>query len=323
MYKKKETVCAVVVTYNRKQLLGECLDALLNQTRPVDAIYIIDNASTDGTPEYLVKKGFIDTPLYPDKGPLEAIRIIPIPSSLDKTIKIHYVRMHENTGGAGGFHEGVKRGYRKGYDWLWLMDDDVKPLPNSLEALIRYSFISKCIHPTKINVNGNPFYEHQKMKRNRDKDYFFVNACCFEGCLIHKDIVKKVGFPDKRFFITGDDAEYGLRVSKVTPIIYLWNVKIIKLLSEEHIYSQKIRKSRHSVWKTYYLIRNMFLVKELHFQNNYFYNLKIIYSIFRVILTTIFFDNNKLMRIKYIINGIKDGLNKKFNLLPSHCKSSK
>ena len=55
---KKETVCAVVVTYNRKNLLLECLEAIRRQTRPVDRIYIIDNASDDGTPELLKEKGY-------------------------------------------------------------------------------------------------------------------------------------------------------------------------------------------------------------------------------------------------------------------------
>ncbi len=50
-----ETVCAVVVTYNRKKLLIECVDALVEQTRPVDAIYIIDYFSNEGTP-YLLKE---------------------------------------------------------------------------------------------------------------------------------------------------------------------------------------------------------------------------------------------------------------------------
>ena len=52
-----ETVCVVVVTYNRKELLIECLEALSKQTRPLDGIYIIDNASADGTPELLLGKG--------------------------------------------------------------------------------------------------------------------------------------------------------------------------------------------------------------------------------------------------------------------------
>ena len=59
---QKEKIAAVVVTYNRKDLLKECLDALLNQTRPLDSIILIDNASTDGTPEFLKEKGYLDNP---------------------------------------------------------------------------------------------------------------------------------------------------------------------------------------------------------------------------------------------------------------------
>ena len=55
----KETICAVVVTYNRKELLIECLEALLKQTRQLDGIYIIDNSSKDETPELLKEKGFL------------------------------------------------------------------------------------------------------------------------------------------------------------------------------------------------------------------------------------------------------------------------
>ena len=119
----KETVCAVVVTYNRKDLLVECLESLLQQTRPLDGIYIIDNASNDGTPGYLKEKGFIqELPPKESNEPWERKFI------LTYKLPIYYVRMHENTGGAGGFYEGVKRAYEKGYDWLWLMDDDADPI---------------------------------------------------------------------------------------------------------------------------------------------------------------------------------------------------
>ncbi|MEM1988368.1 MAG: glycosyltransferase [Candidatus Woesearchaeota archaeon] len=50
---KRETGCAIVVTFNRKDLLLKCLESLRNQTKSLDAIYIIDNASIDGTPELL------------------------------------------------------------------------------------------------------------------------------------------------------------------------------------------------------------------------------------------------------------------------------
>jgi len=116
---KKEKIAAVVVTYNRKELLKECLDALLAQTYPVDSIILIDNASIDGTPEFLKEQGYLKNP------------------------KIDYVRLPENTGGAGGFHEGVKRGYKKGYDWLWLMDDDAIAQKNTLEELMDANYILK------------------------------------------------------------------------------------------------------------------------------------------------------------------------------------
>jgi len=54
-----DSVCAVVVTYNRKNLLMECLEALQRQTRPIQGIYLIDNASSDGTPELLLEKDYI------------------------------------------------------------------------------------------------------------------------------------------------------------------------------------------------------------------------------------------------------------------------
>ncbi len=104
----KDTTCAVVVTYNRKELLIECLESLIEQSRTLDAILIIDNASTDGTPELLLKNRYIDhLPPMDLQEPYEL-------TSNKNQIPIHYIRMHINTGGAGGFHEGLKRAYDTG-----------------------------------------------------------------------------------------------------------------------------------------------------------------------------------------------------------------
>lgn len=43
---------AVIVTYNRKEMLKQCVDSLLMQTAPCDVL-VVNNASTDGTGEYL------------------------------------------------------------------------------------------------------------------------------------------------------------------------------------------------------------------------------------------------------------------------------
>ena len=72
----KKTV-AVVVTFNRKELLRRNLAALTSQTHSDLDIMIIDNASTDGTREYV--------------------------DDIVKANNITYVCLKENIGGAGGF----------------------------------------------------------------------------------------------------------------------------------------------------------------------------------------------------------------------------
>lgn len=86
-----ERVCAVIATYNRKELLRECLQSVLSQTRLPDHILVVDNASTDGTQEMLK----------------------------EESPQVEVLRLPENQGGAGGFHEGMKRAYEEGFDWLW------------------------------------------------------------------------------------------------------------------------------------------------------------------------------------------------------------
>ena len=124
------SVTAVVVTFNRKEFLSECLDGLLRQTHPVGHIVIIDNASTDGTAEFLSTAGYL------------------------KLDKIEYIRLATNTGGAGGFHEGVKRAYEYGAEWIWMMDDDVEPVPNALQTMLSYSDRSGCIQGDKGYLDG-------------------------------------------------------------------------------------------------------------------------------------------------------------------------
>ena len=104
------TVCAVVLTFNRKALLLECLRALLGQTRPVDRVIVVDNASSDGTTKLLRAEGLLE--------------------------RVEYVRLERNLGGAGGFHRGMEEARRGDWDWIWVMDDDAEPRPDALERLL-------------------------------------------------------------------------------------------------------------------------------------------------------------------------------------------
>jgi rhamnopyranosyl-N-acetylglucosaminyl-diphospho-decaprenol beta-1,3/1,4-galactofuranosyltransferase len=214
----KVRVAAVVVTYNRKQLLCECIDALLAQSSSVTRIVLIDNASTDGTAELLSEKGYFESEI------------------------LDYTRMPVNTGGAGGFHEGVRRAYEQGYDWLWLMDDDVEPVPHALCTMLSYSNVSECIQACKVFKDGeSEGWEswasidesgRRTTSVEQNADYIVAETGCFEGMLINRRIVSEIGFPDRRFFIGGDDVAYGYLASRHTQVIYIREPCFLKKINK-------------------------------------------------------------------------------------------
>src|SRR5699024_2710161 len=112
-------IAAVVVTFNRSDLLLGTLQGLTRQTRPVDAIFLINNASTDGTEDLLKSEGWLNNH------------------------KVIYLKADTNLGGAGGFEKGMRAAYEAGYDWLWTMDDDVEPDVDALEVTLSYTRISE------------------------------------------------------------------------------------------------------------------------------------------------------------------------------------
>ena len=185
----KVRVCAVVVTYNRKALLRECLLSLERQTCRPETILVVDNCSTDGTQAML----------------------------LEEFSHLPHLRLQCNTGGAGGFHEGMKWAYEQDFDWIWVMDDDVEAVPEALATLLEFKTLSEFIHPRRVNDRGEPFPWEGVLdptsggKKAFPTDISFengrtwipVNYGCFEGALIYRRIVDLIGFPDKRLFHTG------------------------------------------------------------------------------------------------------------------------
>jgi len=258
-------IAAIVVTYNRKQLLLECLAALLNQTYPLDAIYIIDNASSDGTPELLLEKGYINRVLYSNSETLEDIKLLNLPL-LSKTVEIHYIRMHENTGGAGGFAKGIDEGLKNNYDWLWIMDDDCIPKHNALDNLINHKLISQpttvalcnkvlrvdksIFFGTRRRIDMN-FKETMSNESDYENDYFEINLFSFVGVLLKSESLKKIGLPRKEYFLFFDDTEYSMRLSKIGKIYVIPNSEVVHE-SPIPTYGKEWQIS----WRIFFLIRN-------------------------------------------------------------------
>ena len=250
MENKKEKIAAVVVTYNRKELLKECLDALLNQTYPLDSIIIIDNASTDGTPEFLKENGYLDNP------------------------KIDYVRLPENTGGAGGQYTGIKKAYEEGFDWVWCFDDDGIAKNDALEELIKYKNENTVLNSLVIDSSNHNLLSFGLIDTTNKKKYYkteeaekanFINHINpFNGTLLPINIIRKIGLPEEEFFIWGDEREYLKRV-----LFYQFQIKTISKSKIYHpgILDKKggLQEKRYIIppWKIYYEVRNsLFIYKK-------------------------------------------------------------
>jgi len=184
-----DSVCAIVVTYNRKALLRECLKALAVQSHAPDEILVVDNASTDGTREMLCKE-------YPH------VSVLSLP---------------ENTGGAGGFSAGIRKAYSESHEWLWLMDDDGVPDAECLAQLLSVgSEWIPYVAPDLIDENGR---SHFPWWGRSAGDLVAHRGGPFNGVLLNRRVVKAVGYPIASFFIWGDEQEYLDRVENAGIVV--------------------------------------------------------------------------------------------------------
>lgn len=280
-------VFAFIVTYNRLKSLQKVIECVKNQTHQIDKIYVINNDSNDGTTDWL------------------------------KTVSGINVINQGNLGGAGGFYTGVKTCYEQGADWIWMMDDDVYPQNDCLEMLMKFTSISKCLNTTRYWADGgyvpqNFLYNINNniatnLSADLSKEYISMNTCCFEGLLISRDIVAKIGYPDKRFFIAGDDTIYGYLASHHTDVVLIRDANARKL--------QKQGSIKPRPFYIYYSYRNQFLINEYkHALTGKGFSIFVwIGYYYKVLLSSIkFIFKGESQISKAIWLGCIDGIEKKF-----------
>jgi rhamnopyranosyl-N-acetylglucosaminyl-diphospho-decaprenol beta-1,3/1,4-galactofuranosyltransferase len=255
------TVAVVVVTYNRADLLGRMLDGLAAQARRPDAVYIVDNASSDHTREVLDKWHGGDLPL-------------------------HVTHSSDNLGGAGGFHLGLRLAHADGFDRIWLMDDDVVPAPDCLAVLMGRE--EECLMAVREDTSGrlvekaalrfdltNPLAIKPKTAmvettygtRSAMPERVELENVAFEGFMVHRSVVDRVGFPDPTFFIFYDDVDFALRVRREG--VRIWGIRDAVLVRQLDFDQQHDLGS----WKGFYMYRNLFVV-HLRYGENVLVRLK-------------------------------------------------
>ncbi|QOY60428.1 glycosyltransferase [Thermophilibacter immobilis] len=214
----------VIVTFKRQQLLAELFDSILELTVAPWRVVVVDNENSSDTArlvaDFSARAGALWGPTTDD------------PDAAGGVGRVVYDPMQTNTGGSGGFSEGVRRAFELGAEWFWVMDDDVCALPEALEVLGRWSERADAIQGQRYDFDGGPFFWQYRfntalgiynpLSRARwepGEEYKECNALCFEGGCFSRRVVQKIGLPDPRFFIYWDDALYGYLASKVCPVL--------------------------------------------------------------------------------------------------------
>jgi len=216
---RNDRVAAVVVTYNRLPMLQKCIEKLVGQTEPCD-ILVVNNASTDGTAEWLAE--------------YEA-----------KNSCLHARNTGANLGGAGGFNYGMRWAVEAGYGCLWLMDDDCLPEPDALEKLLEadvllggeYGWLSSVALWTDGSVCNMNL---QRKTPYRDIDGFVSPLtpsvmASFVSLFLRSETVAEFGLPIKEFFIWSDDWEYTRRISLKKPCYVAADSRVIHAMKSNTV----------------------------------------------------------------------------------------
>lgn len=290
-------VLAAVVTFNRLNLLKRCLEHLKRQVNISDII-VINNSSTDGTEEYLKEAG------------------------------IPFVTQ-ENLGSSGGWNRAITEGLARGYDFIWLMDDDGFPSKDALKLLLE-RMTEKCVCLSSVVVNendgskfvfgmprlnkkGNPVIFKFKRKHQRVTDIYpamttYPFTHLFNGALISLEKVRHIGNVDTRYFMYGDELDYFYRMREIGDVL--------SVLAARHNHpdvSKRIIEKK----RVYYYIRNTIILNNKYSDNSQIRNILTMgVALFRIMrrngvlncMTYILGRN-----AKYFYNAVKDGYCKNFS----------
>lgn len=239
----------VLVTFNRLEKLKLAIDSIINSRVKPKNLIIVDNASTDGTSDYL--------------------------DSLSDVIVIHNSK---NLGGSGGFYVGQEAALRLDNEWIWFSDDDAYLYEDTLEKVSKHLNVDK-----KIGAICGVVYEHGEIALEHRKniyihnfriksevinndcynnDYFQLNAFSYVGTIIRKCVLQELGLVNRDFFIWFDDTEHSLRIAQKYKIFCYKDIRI----NHDTINS----KNTFVSWKDYYGYRNYLYMIKKHFGKFYF-----------------------------------------------------
>jgi GT2 family glycosyltransferase len=194
------SVASVTITYNAVKVLPRQMDALLQQTHPLQETIVVDNASTDGTAALLANR-------YP---------------------QVTVLSMKENLGAAGAWAEGLSyAALERGHDWVWTFDQDSVPEASALATLLAGleesdglakeigMVVPMPVHRDTATLYPPLLWRDGLVKPSAEQmrqPIWFADMAIASGSLLLREVVQGVGVPRADFFMDISDLEYCLRI---------------------------------------------------------------------------------------------------------------
>jgi rhamnosyltransferase len=294
------SILCTIVSYNPGYFIKKCVEAIYNQ---VDEILIVDNGS---------------------------IKNLALIKQFNNDSKINVIFNDKNLGIACALNKGVKYALKNKYKWILTMDQDSEATTNMIyNMLFSYnklrqedrkkivsifpSYVEKAFLKNEINIEKSVNREDNKLKQKIDIDYVhYVISEITSGNLVRCDIFNKVGYFEDKLFIDYVDHEFCLRLNKNGyKLIQIENAYLLHQLgnsSKKNLFIKKIGYTNHSYIRRYYITRNRIYVWKKYFTKFPKFILKDIYASFKEFIKIIFFENDRMLKIKMICKGIFDFL---------------
>lgn len=290
-------VNAVIVTYNRLDILKLSVERLLSQTFVINRIVIVNNASNDGTQEYLREKSSENT-------------------SLD------IINLDRNMGGAGGFYFGIKRAYELSCDYVWIMDDDTIATEKALSRLIdslevlkdrRIGFLTSNVlfkddTPCLMNIPRTVY----KWNDFIDKGIVEISHTSFVAMFIPSKVIQEVGLPIKDYFIWGDDGEYSTRILRAGYSGYLVGDSTVYHYMKENVGVDIFNTPKERIGRFFYFYRNNTITDRMRGPKRFIKRL--LYHQYLVLKIIFSRTDHKLYKVCTVIKGTICGMFKRVSI---------
>ncbi len=283
-------VCAVVATFNRRELVSKCLQAILNQKNACCDIIVVDNGSEDGTDKLF--------------------------STVFKLDTIKYYNLGENLGSAGSQARGIKAAVKSGYKYIWLMDDDVIPYDNALEELLKadeelggeWGILSSVAYWTDGSI-CEPNRQKKSLFRfinEDDHNKRFVKVCMVSAAsmFIKVKAVKEVGLPIAEYFFYTDDYEFSSRIGKKYPVYVVTASKVTHAM-KANMKANLVKDTPDRLYRYEHLYRNdVHCYRQFGLKGYAYLVTKFLYTFFMVVIKE---KKNRRQKLQILVKGYKDG----------------